>query len=160
MADDPPRLLSVDAADYGDSYHAHLLEQYKLFVDSAQRISSLRSTANNFLLAVNSGLVTLCGISALLEKQVFWLYLVGLAGVAVCITWFNLIRSYRHINTAKFKVIHELEESLPVALFKYEWHVAHPDSGKTHTHFTTTEALIPWVFALLYVALMIFCLAS
>jgi len=33
------------------------------------------------------------------------------------------VESYKDLNTAKFAVIHKLEEQLPVALFRYEWHL-------------------------------------
>ena len=58
-----PALLSVAGADYGDRYREHLFQQYKLYVDSADRISQRRSSTNNFLLTVNASLVTLYGLT-------------------------------------------------------------------------------------------------
>ena len=37
-------------------------------------------------------------------------------GLIVCFIWCSLVNSYKDLNTAKFAVIHELENQLPVAL--------------------------------------------
>jgi hypothetical protein len=60
-------LLSHAAADYGDRYREHLFEQYKMYVDSADRISQRRSSTNSFLLTVNAALVTLYGLTTPLK---------------------------------------------------------------------------------------------
>ena len=44
-----------------------------------------------------------------------------LVGVSANIVWFLLLRSYRDLNAAKFKVINDMEVHLPVALFTREW---------------------------------------
>jgi low affinity Fe/Cu permease len=98
----------IDASDYGDKYADHLLEQYKLFVQMADQISARRATANNYFLAVNSLLVALSGaLPALTAKPAAWQVVIPVAGIILCATWLVLIRSYRTMNTAKFKVIHE-----------------------------------------------------
>ena len=38
---------------YGDRFRDHLLEQYKLYVDSAQKASEKRISASNYLLTVS-----------------------------------------------------------------------------------------------------------
>ena len=37
-------------------------------------------------------------------------------GLIVCFIWYSLVDSDNDLNTAKFAVIHELENQLPVAL--------------------------------------------
>ena len=103
-------LLRISAEDYGSEYKEHLLDQYKLFVETADRVSQRRTSANNYLLTVNAFLVTLYGLASSLDSNWAWRFVVPLAGILVCVTWLVLIRSYRDLNTAKFKVIHELEE--------------------------------------------------
>ncbi len=44
-----------------DDYQAHLLEQYKVYVGMADKISDRRQTANSYFLAVNSGLLAFVG---------------------------------------------------------------------------------------------------
>ena len=48
----------------------------------------------------------------------------------VSLSWLLLIRSYRNLNKAKFKVISELEDRLPVAPFDREWEHAYSSDGR------------------------------
>ena len=154
-------LLRIPRTSYGDSYQQHFLEQYKLYVESADRISQRRVSANNYLLTVNSFLVTLYGLAASfgpLQAQ-GWLYVLPVAGVLVSLTWALLIKSYKDLNTAKYKVIHELEEHLPVAVFDREWVLAERGRGKAYKPLTHVERWIPIIFLVLYVVLGIYSLA-
>jgi len=153
-------LLRVAAEEYGDAYREHLLEQYKLFVESADRVSERRTSANNYLLTVNAFLVTLYGLAASWGDNRAWVFVVPVAGVLVCVTWLVLIRSYRNLNTAKFKVVHELEEHLPAALFDREWDHAQRGEGKAYKPLTHIEPYIPLVFAALYLTLAVYALAA
>ena len=98
-------------------YHTTLLEQYKVYVEMADRISARRGLANTFFLTFNSAVFTLIGAfwtarphatSALLIVPVLVL-------IAECLAWFWLIRSYRQLNAAKYAVIGALEERLPAS---------------------------------------------
>jgi len=56
------KLFVNEEKDYGDKYKSHLLEQYKLCVVMADKISSRRATANNFFVSLNTLLITVIGI--------------------------------------------------------------------------------------------------
>lgn len=148
-------LLRVPRDEYGGVYREHFLEQYKLYVESADRVSQRRIAANNFLLTVNAFLVTLYGLASSFVTNWAWRFVVPAAGILVCSVWLELIRSYRNLNTAKFKVIHELEEHLPVALFDREWAYAQRGQGKAYKPLTRVELFIPLVFAALYTILAV-----
>ncbi|MCA9125068.1 MAG: hypothetical protein H6822_24645 [Planctomycetaceae bacterium] len=137
---------------YGERYDDHLLEQYKLFADSAIRVTEWRNSANNFLLATNTVLVTLFGLASTLNGASPWRCAVAIAGLLVALAWLFLILSYKNLNSTKFKVIHEIEQQLPLALFRHEWDV-HTERSD-HTRLTINEVFIPIVFALLYVLLL------
>jgi len=71
----------------------------------------------------------------------------------------QLVQRLKDFNTAKFKVIHEMEQQLPVALFEYEWHVC--GKGKDRAKYvplTHLERLVPWMFGLLFVGLAAYSL--
>jgi len=148
-------LLRVSPETYGPEYRTHLLEQYKLMVQTAERVSTTRTAANNYLLTVNAFLVTLYGLASTFGNDPVWFIVVPIAGILVCITWMVLIRSYRKLNTAKFRVIHELEEQLPAALFDREWDLADRGEGKAYRPFTHIEPYIPLVFGALYLVLVV-----
>ncbi len=156
MADQStPRLIQHTKESYGESFKADLFAQYKLYVESADRISERRVGANNYLLTVNAILVTLYSLLAASQYKSYWAILVPVAGFLVALTWYRIITSYRDLNTVKFKVIHELEQHLPAALYDYEWHKAEEGRGKMYHPLSHLERWIPIVFMVLYVLLAI-----
>lgn len=156
MPDQPTtQLLRNTAETYGDSFKAHLFEQYKLYIESAERTSERRVAANNYLLTVNAFLVTLYGLLAASPYRGGWAVLVPIAGVLVSLTWQRIITSYRDLNTVKFKVIHELEQQMPAALYDYEWQKAEEGCGQRYQPLTHLERWVPIIFIALYVLLAI-----
>ena len=106
-------LSGVEADSWGDGYHSAILEQYKLLVEMADRISQRRHWANTFLLTANTALLAVTGFVQT-ESDAFEPMVAG-AGIALSVVWFLLIESYRHINEAKFEVITGIEqEYLPM----------------------------------------------
>ena len=106
-------------------YQEHLLEQYKLCVEMADNVSSRRHTANVFFLSLHTTIITAIGFSIekieLIEPAWFVLF-PSIAIIILCVAWWWLIRSYRNLNTAKFKVIGKMEEELPFSPYwKEEW---------------------------------------
>lgn len=146
-------LISNPKEVYGERFQEHLLEQYKLYVDSSQRVSEKRITTGNYLLTVSSSLVTLFGIAAMLHAAEPWLLVIPVAGLLVSYAWFSVVVSYKNLNAAKFKVIHELEDYLPAALFRYEWHCCELGTGKAYKPVTRHERWVPAIFGLVYLAL-------
>lgn len=159
-SDNKAALSRANRDDYGEKYSDHLFEQYKLYVESAERVSERRTSANNYLLTVNAFLITLYGLASQLGGNRAWQIVVPIAGVLICITWLVLIRSYRNLNSAKFKVIHELEEQLPAAPFDREWSHAQHGIGKAYRPLTHIEPYVPVVFATLYIVLVIFAVTT
>lgn len=149
----PKHELLADAAQYGEHFQEHLLEIYKLYVASAQEVSERRTSANNFLLAVNASLVTLYGVLSSGWGGGAWHVVVPLAGILVCVAWYVLIQNYRNLNTAKFHIIHEIERHLPAAPFDHEWTIAERGRGRAYTPLSHIERWIPLIFAVLYVTL-------
>ena len=47
--------------DYPPEYYSHALEQYKLSVEMADRVSQRRQSANVFFLTVSSSLIAFLG---------------------------------------------------------------------------------------------------
>jgi hypothetical protein len=170
MTSPPPNLgksaTIIDPSDwfnpperFGAEYAKLLLEQYKLYVDSANKVSDRRGTAHTLLLTVNTSLVTVYGLvigkdTTLASTHGPWMWLVPLAGLLVAITWFLLIRAYRALNSGKFQVIHELEARLPGRLFDLEWEFLQRGKGWKYTPLSHTEQYIPVAFGLFYVVLL------
>lgn len=147
-----------------DNYQDHLLEQYKSYVESAQKNSDRRNTANTFFLTINTTLITI--LSYLQTKvttnfEIGSQVLIALTGIAISFMWYRLIRSYKDLNTAKFKVIHEIEKQLPICPYDAEWEaVGRGEDPKLYLPFTHIEPWIPFVFLFLHAVVLVFAIAA
>ena len=149
------QFLRCDRESYGDSFNSDLLEQYKLYVQSAENVSARRVASSRYLLTLNAALVALYGVQSAGFGQSYWTLLVPIVGIPVSLLWYLIIKSHADLNRVKFDVIHEFEQHLPVATYKYEWHLAEEGKGKTYRAVTTIERWIPILFVALHVILAI-----
>lgn len=135
-----------------------LLEIYKLHAELADSVSKQRSTANSFYMLVLSGLAVL--FSAFLQRKngvpLGWLMIgFGLFGMLLASAWYIVIRSFRQLNTAKFKALHELEEKLTYPFFKREWDLlAEGRERKTYWKLTVVETFVPAIFFVCFAVLL------
>ena len=115
-------LFAQGKKQYGADYQKHLFEQYKLYIESAEKTSDRRQRANNHFITINTAFVLLMGLFYQHIDNSAWVSLVFASfGVAICVVFYYLIRSYQQINKAKFNIIQKIEEELPLALYKEEW---------------------------------------
>ena len=135
-----------------------LLEIYKLHAELADSVSRQRSTANRFYMLVLSGLAVL--FSAFLQRKngvpLGWLMVgFGLFGMLLASAWYIVIRSYRQLNSGKFKALHELEAKLTYPFFKREWNLlAEGREQKTYWRLTVVETFVPIIFFVCFAALL------
>lgn len=151
-------LMGAEKDSYDGKYHDHLLEQYKKYLDMADKISDRRSAANTFFLTINTGLISAFGLTKLLsDRNLRFLFVTGgLAAILLSYSWYRLIRAYRDLSTAKFKVIHEIETLLPIRPFDAEWEaVGRGKDKKLYWPFTHIEQSVPWIFIALYVLVIL-----
>jgi len=157
MGDDL-RLLRQAKEVYGAEFEKHLFEQYKLYVEMADRISARRMLANSFFVAVHTALVT--AFTVLLKENILLPTLVGiapfLAVIVLCFVWWRVVYSYRQLNSGKFKVVHALEQMLPVAPYDAEWNALGAGKNrKLYLPLTHIENYVPVCFGALYVLLAV-----
>ncbi len=138
--------LFRDANVYGESFEAHLLEQYKVYVQSADNASERRVASVRYLLTVNVALVAAYGLQSLLTERTLLAVPIALAGIVLSLLSYSIITSFRGLNTAKFKIIHKLEERLPAAPYAYEWQLLDEGRGKAYWPTTRFEKRMPFVF--------------
>jgi hypothetical protein len=136
-----------------------LLDQYKLYVEMADRISARRQNANTFALSINTALIALVGYvqtqdSTVLKEGFFWA--VAVAGLILNFVWYRMVRSYRDLNTAKYLVIHEIEKRLVISPYDAEWEaVGRGKDRKLYLPFTHIEIWVPWLFFALHALILI-----
>lgn len=123
-------------------------EQYKLAVEMADRISARRAAANGYFLTIISSLLAVLSLQSVRQD-----WIAG-SGLVLTGAWWILLRSYRDLNKAKFKVIQSIEPDLPLQLFGDEWQYlkADPIKGWRHRYAELgfVERAVPLVFAALF----------
>lgn len=147
-------LRGAQLESYGESYKSHVLEIYRTYLEMADRISARREATNSFFLTINTALTGLIGYlgatapeSATLDRRVP----MAIAGIAISYLWYRIVRSYRDLNSAKFKVVHEIEKLLPLRPYDAEWEaVGRGKDRARYLPFTHVEIVVPWVFAALH----------
>jgi hypothetical protein len=130
------------------------MEQYKLCVEMADRVSARRALANTFFITLNTGVFTVLGV--------FWkdrpagstwlLAFPAVVLIAQCLAWFWLLRSYRQLNSGKYAVIGALEELLPTSPYwQAEWRALGQGHDKTkYWPLTHLEQWVPLLFGAAY----------
>jgi len=158
-------LKGQDKESYGENYQNHLIEQYKIYVELADRVSQRRlNSMTTFFTSVNTLLLSGYGILASLKldkpNSNKWLILITISGILLCINWRGVTDSYKKLLTGKFRIIHEIENNLPMRLFSAEWESISFDSDCRYTRYTSIEKIIPLVFLVIYSILLISALIS
>lgn len=150
--------------EYGDKYSVHLLEQYKLYVEMADRVSQRRDQSNRFYVTIVSALAAIVvviarfglpagGANGALSDIGF--LAIGLFGFALSGVWWLNIRSYRDLNSAKYKIIGKIEKQLPFAGYSEEWDILrHPEGRKPYLQLTRVEQYVPLIFMALFALLI------
>jgi len=104
-----------------------LLEQYKMMVNSTERVTEQRLKVNNLFFTVTSSILSV----AIVFGKTLKFSIVGILGMLIITTlsflisfyWEKLIKSYGDLNRGKFIIINKLEKQLKTNMFAEEWQV-------------------------------------
>lgn len=156
--------------DVDNLKNTELLEQYRLFLETSERLVERRQSVNNFYLSANTAVFSVVALMISLLKEdhtelsdIVLLAFILLSGVGIvlCISWVNILESYGTLNGCKMKVISIIEKQLPIALYDSEWKVMSDKlNSKRYVSFTNSEKRLPKLFTLLYILLIILCIVS
>jgi hypothetical protein len=138
-----------------EHWHAHLLDQYRLYVEMADRISQRRTAANTYFLSVNSAILAFVGyLTTSSSPEYMWL--LALAGCMLTLFWYNVVVSYRNLNSAKWRVVQDIEKRLPISPYDAEWDaVQRGTNPNLYRPISHIEAWVPWVFLLLHLIVFV-----
>jgi len=139
------------------------LQLYKLHAEFADRVSQRREGANRLYTGLLTGLMVV--VSALLrldpsdESINMALFLgCGILGMILSASWWIVIRSYRQLNTGKFKVLLELEEQLSYPFFTREWELLNQGRDfRKYWRLTVVETFLPLTFFIASILLILLC---
>lgn len=158
------KITSASYDENHEKYQAAIMDQYKLYVEMADRISARRSLMNTFFLTLNTGIFTVIAVFWKTRPVgPAWLLvfpMIALAGE--CLSWFWLLRAYRQINSGKYAVVGALEELLPTSPYwRAEWHVLGEGRDKVkYWPMTHLEQWVPLLFGATYIGAFIAILVT
>jgi hypothetical protein len=115
-----PRLWndSLDREDYKahDKYYALIFEQYKTYLELAEKADTRAATLDTFFLTINTAALAFIATvwpkadANFIYPSKWWLVmpLVVLMGIWICYSWIYIPRSYRTLSVARWKVVSAL----------------------------------------------------
>lgn len=136
-----------------------ILDQYKLFVETTEKVYEKRQTTNSFFVSLNAGICAVIGYLFAKDadpalRSMAWL--LPLFGLILSYYWAMTILSYKQLATGKFKIIDLIEKKLPLALFSAEWSaLANGENHNVYQPVTTLEIRIAWVFVVVYAIVLL-----
>jgi hypothetical protein len=151
---------------YGDNFQAHLLEQYKLYVQMMDKVTERRGKTNTFYISLLSSLLALLSLlvnknNALFsEPKDIMLLVLAILGIALCYSWHISINSYKQLNSLKFKVINEIESHLPFPCYYREWEILNEYKKNQYRRLSKVEKFVPLILAIPYFCLFIYSVHS
>ncbi|GAA0486461.1 hypothetical protein GCM10008986_09820 [Salinibacillus aidingensis] len=148
----------MNEEEYGDNYKEHLLEQYKLYVQLTDNTTVQRGNTNKFYITVLSGLLAIVSLFIKNNFPNTMILIISLLGGLLCYTWYVHIKSYKQLNTGRFKVIHEVEKQLPYCCFYEEWNHLKRGNGENYTRLTQIEQKVPIYLGFPYLIIALYYL--
>jgi len=144
-----------------------LLEQYKIFSETAENLVARRQNVNSFYISANTALITIGGTifaigsdGELLPKLIV-IFALTIPGILLNVSWYRMLQSYYINNQGKMKILSMIEKRLAVSLYDAEWKaMKNKYSKQKYVSFTDNEKKLPLVFSLFYLLVNLICIAA
>lgn len=130
-----------------------VLAIWQICVEMANGVSQRRDTMNNLFVTLN--IAVIAAVSWMWDVKTVFLCV---AGLVICVVWLLYINNFKRLNTAKFRVIYDLEERLGVTPFKDEWDIL--KKTKRYLEGTKLERILPIAFALGYAVVFVILICT
>lgn len=130
-----------------------VLAIWQTCVEMANGVSQRRDTMNNLFVTLN--IAVIAAVSWMWDVKTVFLCV---AGLVICVVWLLYINNFKRLNTAKFRVIYDLEERLGVTPFKDEWGIL--KKTKRYLEGTKLERILPIAFALGYAVVFVILICT
>ena len=141
-----------------------LFDQYKLLIDSSQKMEERRKDSNNIFIAINSIFLTfltqITNFAELNFEKFLVLTLLLLIGIIICWDWFRLINSYKQFNYINYSLIYTFERILPARVFSLRTDIISEldEPAEKANALLKKETIIPKLFLMVYIMLFIIVL--
>ena len=138
-----------------------LLEQYRIMIETSERLMERRQALVNLYITICSALIAFIGASFafgdLLISAIVCL-LSGVVLIVLCNNWRSSLSAYELNNSGKFEVINQIEKYLPAEMFECEYRYNTLNGIKSYS---SREKTLPIIFmffgvSLIFVSLVLF----
>ena len=154
----PNEAETADGRQKCEERNRLLLEQYKIMVDTSEKLMDRRQSTSNLYTTLCSALVALVGASFALDNLLIICVVSLLAGVIItclCVNWKGCLKSYDMNNAGKFAVLNAIEKILPANMFDCEYRYNTKNGIRSYS---SRERIMPIIF-LVFGCIMI-CLGA
>lgn len=121
-------------------------EQYKFFIESAEKMSEKRINQNNIYLTFSLALLSFVSVSKL--DKIFF-YIICILGILISMVWFVTIDNYSKRNKVKYQIINEYENNN-----KLKWFNEENKRISILTNLTLLEKTLPITFIIIYLIII------
>lgn len=121
-------------------------EQYKIFIESAEKMSEKRINQNNIYLTFSLALLSFVSVSKL--DKIFF-YIICILGILISMVWFVTIDNYSKRNKVKYQIINEYENNN-----KLKWFNEENKRISILTNLTLLEKTLPITFIIIYLIII------
>ena len=142
-----------------------LLEQYKIFAETAENLVSRRQNVNSFYITATTALITIggtvfaLGSDGVLASQIIVAAALTIPGFLMNISWYKMLQSYFVNNQGKMKVLSLIEKKLAASMYDAEWKaMKNRYSKKKYISFTQHEKSLPIAFSVFYALIDVACI--
>lgn len=146
-----------DVAKLGESeYYNLLLEEYKVMIDTSEKLMERRQNTSNLYTTLCAAMATVFGASFAFNNWLlvsFIALVTGIVFICLSVNWRACLKAYEMNNNGKFAVINALEKILPANLFDCEYRYNTKNGIKSYSG---REKFLPIIFTVLGTLLIIF----
>ena len=107
-----------------DAYNQILLEQYRIMIDTSEKLMERRQATGNLYTTICAALVAFVGATFGFDNLLISAFSSLLSGIIItvlCLNWRASLSAYELNNGGKFAVINEIEKHLPADMFECEY---------------------------------------
>ena len=139
-----------------------IIEQYKLFAELADRVSTRRMQVNTFFLTLHTAVLGGLGYGLtnnILPPDPVLLVAILIVLSVLCVAWTQMVNSYRKLNSAKWEIVAWMENELPIRPWAAEWKLL--GEGRVPARYrqvTKVEDRVPNMFLLVYAVSILYVL--
>ncbi len=129
-----------------DNYYQLLLSQYRIMVETSEKLMERRLTTTNLYITICSMILAFSSASLVFQNIILSCIIFIMCGIiicAVCYNWMKLLGSYDLNNAGKFAVLNAIEKNLPADMFDSEYRYNTSNGIKS---FSAREKRLPVIF--------------